>query len=156
MTPTTDPVDSRVNGADDSPAAMFERTLAYEWRAHRTFWIALGLGGLAVALGHALVAVILSDTDSADRFVRFGFLAARNAGTVLLLGTLLRGAAAGVAARAVAARYRAFELSSEKRCREDRRLRAALRGRLLGLLPSLGLGALGLLAEPSASLFAGF
>ena len=153
MTPTTDPVDSRVNGADDSSAAMFERTLAYEWRAHRTFWIALGLGGLAVALGHALVAVILSDTD---RFVRFGFLAARNAGTVLLLGALLRGAAAGVAARAVAARYRAFELSSEKRCREDRRLRAALRGRLLGLLPSLGLGALGLLAEPSASLFAGF
>lgn len=58
---TLDPVDSHVASADDSASAMFERTLAYEWHAHRSFWLALGLGGLILALGHALVVAFLSD-----------------------------------------------------------------------------------------------
>lgn len=154
MTPPLDPVDSHVASADDSAAAMFERTLAYEWRAHRSFWIALGLGGLILALGHALVVAFLSDSNS-DGALRFGFLAARNAGTVLLLGVLLRGSAAAAAARAVRARYRALDILPDKRRDEERRLSAALRGRLLGMLPAIGLGALGIFAESLANLVAG-
>ena len=162
MTPPLDPVDSHVASADDSAAAMFERTLAYEWRAHRSFWIALGLGGLILALGHALAAAFLSGSlsvSNSDAVLRFGFLAARNTGTVLLLGVLLRGAAAAAGARAVRTRYRALErtldLSPDKRRDEERRLSAALRGRLLGMLPAIGLGALGIFAESLANLVAG-
>ena len=151
---TLDPVDSHVASADDSASAMFERTLAYEWHAHRSFWLALGLGGLILALGHALVVAFLSDSNS-DGALRFGFLAARNAGTVLLLGVLLRGSAAAAAARAVRARYRALDILPDKRRDEDRRLSAALRGRLLGMLPAIGLGALGIFAESLANLVAG-
>ena len=151
---TLDPVDSHVTSADDSASAMFERTLAYEWHAHRSFWLALGLGGLILALGHALVVAFLSDSNS-DGALRFGFLAARNAGTVLLLGVLLRGSAAAAAARAVRARYRALDILPDKRRDEERRLSAALRGRLLGMLPAIGLGALGIFAESLANLVAG-
>lgn len=152
---TLDPVDSHVASADDSASAMFERTLAYEWHAHRSFWLALGLGGLILALGHALVVAFLSDSNS-DGALRFGFLAARNTGTVLLLGVLLRGAAAAAGARAVRTRYRALDILPDKRRDEERRLSAALRGRLLGMLPVLLVGLLGLAAEALAGMVGGF